>query len=61
MGGCEDMDNYIDAAARLLGLPLDQASRPAVRSNLVTILAFAELVDGCPLTDEAEPAPIFRA
>ena len=56
----DDLDHYIEAAARMLALPLDQASRPAVKANLATIFAFAEPVEAFPLPDDAEPAPIFR-
>jgi hypothetical protein len=57
----KDLDSYIETAARMLALPLDDASRPAVRANLATIFSFAELVEAFPLPDEVEPAPIFRA
>jgi hypothetical protein len=57
----DDLDDYIDASARMLALPLDQASRPAVKAHLASIFAFAELLDAFPLADDAEPAPIFRA
>ncbi len=57
----DDLDDYIDAAARLLGLPLGAASRPDVKAHLATILALGALVDAFPLPDDAEPAPIFRA
>ena len=61
MARYDGLDDYIDALARMLALPLDQASRPAVKANLATIFAFAELVDAFPLAHDAEPAPIFRA
>lgn len=44
----DDLDHYTEAAARMLALPLDQASRPAVKANLATIFAFAELVEAFP-------------
>ena len=57
----KDLDSYIETVARMLALPLDDASRPAVRANLATIFSIAELVEAFPLPDEVEPAPIFRA
>ena len=51
----------IAAAAATLGIPLDPAWTPAVRTNLETTLTFAALVEEFPLPDEAEPAPVYRA
>lgn len=56
-----DLDAYIDAAARLLGLSLEPAWRLAVRANLEAVLRLAALADSFPLSDEAEPAAVFRA
>jgi len=55
------MDDYIDALAKALALPLEQAWRPAVRANLDASLRLARLVDEFPLPDEAEPASVFTA
>jgi 1-carboxybiuret hydrolase subunit AtzG-like len=57
----DPLDNFIDAAARMLGLPLEPAWRPAVKANLVVTLRQAALVDEFTLPDDAEPAPVFRA
>ena len=56
-----DLDAYIASAARLLRLPLEDAWRPAVRTNLEVTLRLAALVDAFPLPDDTEPAPVFRA
>ena len=57
----DPLDQYIDAAAKLLELPVKDAWKPAVRANLEVSMRLARLVDefGCP--DEAEPASVFTA
>jgi hypothetical protein len=55
------LDNYIDAVATALALPVEDAWRPAVRANLEVSLRLARLVDEFPLPDEAEPASIYSA
>jgi len=57
----EPLDDYIDAAAKALRLPIEEAWRPAVRANLDVSLKLAGLVDEFPLPDATEPASIFRA
>lgn len=57
----DPLDDYMDAAARALSLPLEPAWRPAVKANLAVTLRLAALVDEFALPDEAEPAPVFRA
>ena len=57
----DTLDDYIDALAKALALPLEQAWRPAVRANLDASLRLARLVDEFPLPDEAEPASVFTA
>jgi hypothetical protein len=61
MSASDPLDEYIDATARLLDLPLEPAWRPAVRANLEVTLRLGALVDGFELPDEAEPAPVFVA
>lgn len=51
---------YVDAAAGLIGLPLDPAHRPGVVLNFERLAHMARLVVELPLSDEAEPALIFR-
>ena len=55
------LDDYIDAVAKALGLPVENAWRPAVRANLEVSLRLARLVDEFALPDEAEPASVFTA
>ena len=57
----DPLDNYIDAVAKALGLPVDEASKPAVRANLEVSLKLARLVDEFALSNEAEPASVFAA
>jgi hypothetical protein len=55
-----DAEAYVDAAAVLIGLPIDPAHRPGVVVNLERIAQMAALVMGFALPDETEPAPVFR-
>jgi 1-carboxybiuret hydrolase subunit AtzG-like protein len=57
----DPLDDFIDVAARLLGLPLEPAWRPAVRANLEITLRLGAQVEAFDLPDEAEPAPVFAA
>jgi hypothetical protein len=57
----DSLDDYIDAAARALALPIEPAWKPAVRANLELTLRLAAVVAEFPLPDEAEPAPVFEA
>jgi 1-carboxybiuret hydrolase subunit AtzG-like protein len=57
----DPLDDYIDAVATALALPVEDAWRPAVRANLEVSLRLARLVDGFALPDEAEPASIYSA
>jgi hypothetical protein len=55
------LDDYIDAVADALDLPIEAAWRAAVRANLDVSLRLARLVDDFPLPDEAEAASVFTA
>jgi Protein of unknown function (DUF4089) len=55
------LDDYIDAASKLLRLPVKEAWKPAVRANLEVSMRLARLVDEFELSDEAEPASVFAA
>ncbi len=55
------LDDYMDAAAQALGLPLEPAWKPSVKANLEVTLHLAELVAAYELPDDAEPAPVFKA
>ncbi|MGV7212724.1 DUF4089 domain-containing protein [Bradyrhizobium sp. UFLA05-112] len=57
----EPLDDYIDAVAQALALPIEEAWRPAIRANLDVSLRLARLVDEFALPDETEPAPVFTA
>ncbi len=61
MSDTDQLDVFIDAAARALSLPLEPAWKPAVRANLDVTLGLAGLVNEFPLPDDAEPAPVFKA
>ena len=54
-----DANAYIDAAAALLGLPLDPAHRPGVVVNFERIAQMAALVMEFALPEETDPAPVF--
>jgi len=55
------LDEYIVSAAAALGLPLDEAWKPAVTTNLEVTLRHAAAVTEFKLPDDAEPAPVFKA
>ncbi|QWG23916.1 DUF4089 domain-containing protein [Bradyrhizobium sediminis] len=57
----DPLDAYMDAVAKALALPVDDAWRPAVKANLEVSLRLARLVDEFPLPDEIEPASVFAA
>ena len=44
-----------------LDLPLQAEWQGAVKANLAVTLKHAALVADFPLSDEAEPAPVFKA
>ena len=54
-----DAETYVDAAAALIGLPLDPAHRPGVILNIERIAQMAALIMAFPLPEETEPAPVF--
>jgi len=57
----DPLNDFIDAAARALDLPIEPAWKPAIRANLEVTLRLAALVSAFALPDEAEPAPVFTA
>ena len=57
----EPLDEYIDAVAKALALPVEDAWRPAIRANLEVSLRLGRLVDEFTLPDESEPGPVFTA
>ena len=56
-----DLEQFIDAAAKVLALPIEPAWKPAVKANLAITLRLAALVAEFELPDEVEPAPVFEA
>jgi hypothetical protein len=57
----DPLDDYIDAVAKALALPIDDAWKPAVRANLEVSLRLARLVDEFALPDETESASVYSA
>ena len=57
----DPLDDLIDAAAKVLTLPVEDAWKPAVKANLEVSLKLARLVDEFALPDETEPASVFTA
>ena len=57
----DPLDDYIDAVGKALGLPVEDAWKPAVKANLEVSLKLARLVDEFALPDEAEPASVYTA
>jgi hypothetical protein len=57
----DPLDDFIDAAAKALALPVEDAWKPAVKANLEVSLRLARLVDEFALPDEAEPASVYTA
>lgn len=61
MADSDPTDELIQSAAKILGIPLDNAWKPAIRANLEVTLKLARIVDEFPLPDDAEPAPVYEA
>jgi hypothetical protein len=57
----DPLDDYIDAVAKALALPIDDAWKPAVLANLEVSLRLARLVDEFALSNETEPASVYSA
>jgi hypothetical protein len=57
----DPLDDFITATADALALPIDPAWQPAVRLHLEITFRLAKQVEEFDLTDDAEPAPVFRA
>ncbi|MHC2255842.1 DUF4089 domain-containing protein [Bradyrhizobium embrapense] len=55
----DQLDDYMSAVANAMGLPLEDAWRPAVRANLEVALRLARLVDDFPLPDELASAAVY--
>jgi hypothetical protein len=57
----DPLDEFIESAARVLGLPIDPAETPTVRAHLEVMLDYAKLLTEFDLPDGIEPAPVFEA
>lgn len=57
----EPLDDYIDAVAKALALPVQEAWRPSIRANLDVSLKLARLVDEFALPDDSESASVYVA
>jgi hypothetical protein len=57
----DTIDAMIAGGTTALALPMEAAWQAGVRFNLQLLLRHAALIDAFPLSDEAEPAPVFRA
>jgi hypothetical protein len=55
------LDEFIVSGASALGLTIDKAWMPAVRSHLEVTLRHGASVTAFALPDAAEPAPVFKA
>jgi hypothetical protein len=57
----DPLDGFIEAAARLLALPIEPQWLAAIKFNLDMNLKLAAFVAEFALPDETEPAPVFTA
>jgi len=55
------LDSWIVAGAQGLGLKIEKSWMAAIRANLRVTLDQGVMVAEYPLSDHAEPAPVFRA
>ena len=56
----DEIAAYVDAAAKLIGLPIDPAYREQVIANLERGRQIASLALAEPLADDLAAAPVFR-
>jgi hypothetical protein len=57
----DPLDGFIEAAARVLALPVEPQWLAAIKTNLELNLRMAAFVAEFALPDETEPAPVFTA
>jgi hypothetical protein len=55
------LDAMVAGSAEALGLTVDPTWHKSIKFNLQLILQHAALVGEFPLSDDAEPAPVFHA
>ena len=56
----DDTGAYVDAMARIIGLPIDPASRDKVIANVNVARTIAGLALAAALPDATENAPVFE-
>jgi len=56
----DELLNYVQSAASLLALPLDEARARRVAAHLARTAALAQLLDDAPLAPGDELAEIYR-
>lgn len=56
----EDVLAYVQAAAKAMALPMDEARARAVALHFGRTVAIARALDAVPLAPDQEPAEIFR-
>jgi len=56
-----DLDAWLDSGATLLGIEVAPEWREAIRLHLGITRDLARSVMEFPLSDDADPAPVFRA
>jgi 1-carboxybiuret hydrolase subunit AtzG-like protein len=61
MNETDDLDAFISAGTRLIGIDIRPEWREAIRLHLAVSLAHARTVGEFSLPDEADPAPVFKA
>ena len=57
----DTLEQFIEAAAKALELPIDPTWIPAIKANLQVTLRLGKDVADFTLPDEAEPAFVFEA
>jgi len=56
----DDLETYVDAAAGLLGLPIDAERRPGVLMFMGLAAEMAAILEAAPLDeDELAPLPVY--
>ena len=61
MNDSDELDDWLDANAALLGITIAPEWRDAVRLHLRITRDMAQRVLDFPLPDDADPAPVFHA
>lgn len=56
----DEIEAYVDTAAKALNLNLQPAHRPGVIENFTRLVQLAALVNEFALTAEDEPAPLWK-